>query len=548
MGRSRSLFPLLVVSALVPARSVAAWGFEMTPAGARANGRAGADYAGGDSASSLFYNPAGLAAVGASASVYGSLHLHLHERCYQGDEVDESSGTPTVVTSHPEVCGATGLTMLPELAGTARLRDDLVLGFGLYVPTAGARTIRFGDPETGTFNPGTGAIPTPARYQLMDSELLQLFATVGFGYAPVPRLRVGATLGWGITTIDFSNAAYSRVDVVAGLITAYADARSALTGSDGFVPRFSFGISGEPAEDVPLTVGASYVYTGDVRTRSARLAVHGLSTRIDPPAIDALVGDLVVDAEVSGVHVRVPQTSQLSVGARYALRLDAPADGVGDRLSTERFDVEVSLGVLFAERVDRFAVDLPDDAEVVVPSPIPIIPEQRIALPDRIDLDHRWRNQVSLAIGSDVSVLPGRLALRAGVRYESSGVTHGYEQLDFVPFRNVSLHFGATVRAHDRVDLTLGLGHARYPDVRVDADEARIRRIVSGDADPNDPAEATLANAGSYRNTFTALMVEANVRLGALQPVTRSASRPAATSSPAARPTPRASSRPAPGR
>ncbi len=490
----------------------------MTPAGARANGRGGADYASGDSAMSLFYNPAGLATVQTAGSVVGGLHLHFNRRCYRAADVDESTTPPSALSTQPEICGDTGFTLLPELAGSWRVRDDLVLGAGVYVPTVGARHITFGDVATGEFDPdGSGSIPAPSRYQLMESELLQLFATVGAAYAPHPRIRVGGTFAWGLTTVDFSNAAYARVNVVDGLITAYSDARSALEGIDGFVPRLSLGVSGEPFRELPLTFGASFLWTGDVRTDGATLRVHGLSTRIEPQAIGDLVGELEADATIRNVAVRVPQTSQLAFGVRYAHRLDTPADGIGDRLSNERFDVELGVTVLFASAVDTFAVDLPDDAEVIVPSPIPIVPEQQIALPDTISLAHRWKNQVALSLGGDYNPIPGVLGLRAGLRYETSGVQHGYEQIDFTSFRNVSMHLGATVRVASRVDLSLALAHVRYPDVTVGPDEARIRRIVSGDADPNDPAEATLANAGLYRNRMTALMVEAGVRLGALE-------------------------------
>lgn len=508
-----------LASVLAWPSAASAGGFEVTPIGARANGRAGAEFASGDSAMSLFYNPSGLVLVQAPVTVDAAFQLHFNERCYQGVPVDESTGTPTAGTPYPNVCGETGLTLLPELAGTVRVRDDLVLGFGLFVPSAGARHITFGNPNTGMYDvDGTGPtapIEAPTRYQLMQSDLLQLFITAGGAYAISPRFRVGGTFGWGITTVSFSNAAYARINVVNGLVTAFADARSALDGIDAFVPRFSIGTSGEPIRSVPLTLGGSFEWTGDVRTQSATLDVHGLATRFEPPAIGALVGQLEADAKIRDIHVNVPQTARLGFGARYAHRLDRPADAVGDRLSTDRFDVELGVSLLLARNVRQFAVDLPDAAEVVVPTPAPgIIPDQHIALPDRIDLAHRWRNQLAIAVGADVNPIPGRLGLRGGIRYETSGVQHGYEQIDFTPFRNVSLHVGGTVRIVSRVDVSLALAHVFYPDVNVSAADARIRRIVSGDANPNDPAEATIANAGTYRNAVTTLMLEAAVRVG----------------------------------
>lgn len=520
-----SRFALFVCALVFIPKVVHAGGFELTPAGARENGRAGAEFAGGDSAMSLFYNPAGLTRLRDSVSLTGSVHLHLAERCYDGVEVNEAGGTPTAGAALPSICGHAGATIIPELAGSIRLGDRAALGFGLYVPTAGARHIRFGSVETGTFDPdGSGPmeeVPSPSRYQLMEQDLLQLFLTVGAAVDVHPRVHVGAAFGWGITKVSFSNAAYSRVDVIGSAVTATADARSDLSGLDAFVPRLSLGISAEPIASVPLTIGAAFDFTGHVRTDSAKLGVTSLSTHIEPAFIGDLVGDLPAEGQFTGIGLDVPQNARLAFGLRYASRLDSPADGIGDRLSTERFDVELDVVVTLNKGVDQFEIDLPDDAMLVVESPVPLLlADIEVQLPDAINLAHRWRTQVAISIGSDVSVIPGVLALRGGLRYETSGVTHGYEQLDFTPFRNVSAHLGATVRIAKRVDVSLALGHMFVPDVNVAPDEARIRRIVGGDADPNSPADASFANAGRYRTSATMLVLGAGVHLGA-PPVAR---------------------------
>ena len=520
----RTRRPVLLVSVLCVAcfapRVALAGGFELTPAGARANGRAGAEFAGGDSAMSLFYNPAGLTRSRDPISFSGAFHLHMAERCYEGVDVDESGAVPVRGATQPTVCADMGVTILPELAGTVRVGDDLAIGLGLYVPPVSARHMQFGSVATGTFDPdGDGPmeeIPTPTRYQLMEQELLQLFLMVGAAYDIHPRVHVGAAFGWGITKVSFSNAAYARIDVIEGAVTAYADARSQLDGLDAFVPRLSFGVSAEPSASVPLTVGASFEWTGDVRTETAKLAVDGLSTRIEPEFIGDLVGELEATGRFRGIGLDVPQNSRLAFGVRYANRLDEPADAIGDRLSTERFDIELDAVLTFNNRVNRFDVDLPDDASLVVPSPVPlIIPDIVVDLPDEIVLEHRFRTQLAVQIGGDFNPIPGRLGLRAGLRFETHGVSHGYEQLDFQPCRNVSTHLGATVRIAKRVDLSLAFAHVFLADVTVSPEDARIRRIVSGDADPNDPNDASLANAGRFTGHANVLVLEATAHLGA---------------------------------
>lgn len=525
-GRPLALASGIALSLLAPHRALAG-GFELTPAGGRANGRAGAEFARGDSAMSLFYNPSGLTRLRDPVSVSGSLHLHLSDKCYAGVEVDESSGSPQAGAALPEICADTGVTVLPELAASIRVGERLALGFGVYVPPASARHVTFGDVETGTFDPdGDGpmdAVPTPGRYMLMEQELLQLFLTLGAAYDIHPRVHVGAAFGWGITTVSFANAAYSRVDVIGDGVVAYADARSTLHGLDAFVPRLSFGVSAEPVARVPLTVGASFEWTGNVRTDSATLDVHGLSTRIEPEVIGELVGELEAEGSFSGVSLNVPQSARVAFGVRYGHALDRPADDIGDRLSNERFDVELDVVLQLNERVRAFEVDLPDDAAVVVPSPLPLILRDiEVELPDVIELEHRWRTQVAVQLGGDVNPIPGVLGLRAGLRFETRGVERGYEQLDFQPFRNVSAHLGATVRIAKRVDLSVAFAHVFTPDVTVSPEQARIRRIVSGDADAD---EATLANAGTFRANANVLVLEATAHIGRPTPPPASATR-----------------------
>ena len=144
-----------------------------------------------------------------------------------------------------------------------------------------------------------------------------------------------------------------------------------------------------------------------------------------------------------------------------------------------------------------------------MPSPLPaLLSDIEVQLPDAIALEHRWRTQVSIRVGGDYNPIPGVLGLRAGVAYESHGVTRGYEQLDFTPFRQASLHAGATWRVAHRVDLSVAYAHVFQPTVTVSPQQAAYRRTVGGDADPNDPAEATLVNAGRYRGKSDVLVLQ----------------------------------------
>jgi hypothetical protein len=506
-----------LVSSLVNARPARAAGFELTHAGARGDGRAGAEVVGGDSPVALFSNPANIGRIRSRLGVELGLHLHFTDRCFQQVEVIETGDQRQAGVTAPDVCADAPVATIPELAASVRLGERLALGFGVFVPPAGVRHMSMGDPKTVTIDPdgegGADPIPAPSRYMLAEEDLLQLFLTAGVAYQPHPRVRIGVSFGWGVTKIDFTNVAYSRVQVLQGLgdlVTATADARNRLRGVDAFVPRVQLGVWGRPFRHLPLEMGASFQYTADVRTKSATLDLRSLETHLMPEALEGLVGDLEATGRVKGVGLRVPQTNRLALGVRYADALPRPVDGVGDRLSSERFDVELDVVTTLARRVKRFDVDLPDDASLVVPSPVPLLLRDiEVQLPDAIALEHRFRTQVSVRVGGDYNPIPGVLGIRAGVAYESHGVARGYEQLDFTPFRQASVHLGGTWRVAHRVDLSVAYAHVFQPTVVVSPQQAAYRRTVGGDADPSDPADATLVNAGRYRGRSDVLVLQA---------------------------------------
>jgi long-subunit fatty acid transport protein len=492
---------------------IEAQGYELTTAGARANARAGANHVGGDSAMSLFYNPANIGRDGARYGVAGALHMHFTNRCMTRVGVVETNGDREAGDTFPEVCGEGPPAVLPQVAFTMRLTDGLTLGAGIYVPPAAVRRVRFGDPEAVTFDPNGDAIPTPTRYLLVEQQLLQLFPTVGLGYEVNPRFRIGATFGWGITKIDFTSTAYSRteVDVIGfDLATAHTDARNRLQATDGFVPRLNLGIWGQPSEDLPLELGLSYLWTGNVRTNDASLQVDTVRTDIEPAWIGAIVGDIEGSGRIDDVRLRVPQTSQLAFGLRYAEKLATPVGELQDRLSTERFDVELNVVLTFGRRVRQYNVELPEGSALVVP--VPIVGDTEVPLPEEINLDQRWRTQVALRLGGDYAIIPGTFAVRGGLSYVSNGVQGGYQQLNFQPFRQVGLHMGGTYRVAGFLDLSVAYAHIFQPDVNVSPQQANLRRTVGGDADPENPQDAEIVNAGRFTGRHHVLIVEAGAR------------------------------------
>ncbi|MFW6049556.1 MAG: OmpP1/FadL family transporter [Myxococcota bacterium] len=477
---------------LMSSSPAAAGGYELTSPAARPNGRGGANYAGADSPMGLFYNPATMARL-RGYHIDGSLHMHFSERCMQRVEVIEDMDGRSAGTTFPNVCSGGPIGTMPQLGFTAELAEGLTLGAGVFSPPAAFREVHYGDPDTVTIGQDEMEDPifSPTRYLFIESKQLQVFPTVGLAYEPHPQLRLGASFAWGITSVTFATAAYS--EVAGGVVTA--DARNELEFVDAFVPRVHLGAWARPVRDFPLELGLSYRWQDNVRTDGGELSIEGFNASIESEA----------EGEASGVGVRIPQTSELAFGMRYAHELDQPEAPYGDRLSSELFDVEAALVLTFNNRVDDYHVDIPDDATITVTEPL----EMEVDLPDELLLAQRWKTQVGVRVGGDYNVVPGVFAVRGGFSFESQGVEKGYEQLNFQPWRRVGLHLGATVRIANRVDLSATYAHIFQPDRTVSVQDAQYRRAAGGDATEED---ASIQNAGTFTANYDVLILGASAR------------------------------------
>jgi hypothetical protein len=512
-------FPFALSAVALSCRPHArALGFELIPPGAREVGRAGASVVGADSAMGLFANPATVLAPSSLTDTQVSLHMGFTELCYRGVEVSEDGGSRSAGAQLPEQCGDAKGAYIPAVASTLRLGDKqrFALSLGFYAPPAVGRDTHFGSTTTGTPDGSTTSPLSPARYMLMHEKLVQSFPTLGLSWQPHPQLRVGASFGWGITSYDFTQGAFSRVIAMRTpfLVGGESDVSTQISGHDNFVPRVQAGLWLKPVKSLPLELGASFTWTQDVQSSSSELRVRNLRTDYYfPAAIGPLLGDLqqpAIDARVKGVSLLSPQLASLQVGARYARKLARPVGFIGDRLESERFDIEANFVASFGQNLDRFTVRVPDTT-ISVPSPSAVAPmPTELKLPTRIELEHQWQTQYGLRLGGDYNVLPGLFAVRAGYSFESDGVSKGYHQLDFTPFKRFGLYAGATVRLFDRVDLSAAYSYFIVPDVTTSVADAALRRNVSGEPEAGD---ATVVNAGKITQKAQALVVQVGLHL-----------------------------------
>jgi len=461
-NRSAALLAVVLIASSAPPAD--AEGFDLAAPGAVALGRGNAIAASDDSPLALANNPARLA--GQRPATIGSVDLIVSDVCFTRWE---TTGV------RPTVCNEARLAGSASVAVTLRLRRDLALGFGLVAPVAVGRT-RF----EGTRPPAEN----PTRYAVTSSRSLGAYPTVGLGYAPSSRFRVGAAVAWGFASIDNTSYAYAGAD---------SDTRTRLRAVDRFVPRIALGASIGPFEGVE--VASTFVYTQDV---DADGDIHfGGNIRLSPTS------SVPVDQTVHGVSLRVPQTHQFVVALRYASPL-GPRTDEHDRLDTERFDFEVDFGVVGGNRVDDFVVRFPTDAVLGAGG-------VETPLPDRQTIPHRWRRQYALRIGGDVTLVPSRLSVRVGFAYETDGTRDAYRNIDFTPFQRFTFALGGTLRI-GRVDVTLAYAHLHQPTQFVSLADARLERPLGGLANP--VTDAQVINAGTYRTGYDLLALDITTHFG----------------------------------
>lgn len=458
--RARARARWLAIAVLVAWSARArAGGIENSVPGARGLGRAGASIASALGSDALVYNPARLALgdeVVAGADGQIQWDTSCFRRAPQGD------------VAFPRVCNAAAPDFSPQLALRLPIAPGLGLGLGLLFP-AGASKLRFGDLDDGTL-PGPSTTPSPARYSVVGSANTAVFPTLGIGFAPTPRLRLGASLGWGVFVLR--NVQY--VAAVPG-DDAALDTRVGLGSVDRFVPRIHLAADFQVSPVFSLAVSGTW--TDDVHADT-----HAY--------FSGVVNGQGFSHVVRGAELTQPLGAQAAVAARFA---------------SEGFDAELDLLYQANGRTRDVALRLPADARLPVEGTL--AGQDLGALPESMPVARHWRDQVLVRLGGDIRVAE-RVSLRSGISYESPGVEHGYESVDNLPLRSVGMHMGVSVRATRWVELTAGYSHVFRPTTRVAPDDARIEQAV-GAVPPGQTVP--YVNAGRYAPSLDLLGVSIRV-------------------------------------
>ncbi len=411
---------------------------------------------------------------------------------------------------HPEVCNSGPPGPVPELAFAWRVSDQLGIGLGVLAPAAVGHTIWGDDVQIGdrTYRGVVDGRPSPLRYNLIEAQLLIFFPTVGIGWAPNKMISFGLSFGWGIGLFDFTNIARPVRGEDYGL-----DVLTELSASDLFIPRLTFSVQVQPHDNLDIMAGfmmqGNVNAEGDVTLTSGYYREEALETLVIPNA-----------------QLNARQPWQVNFGIRYADRkvprlrnrgtTSQVSGRVEDSMQNERWDIELNVVYEFNSRVDNFDVALPSNPDrpdgnwiIQADTGLPA------ALPRSLTLPHNWQDQLSIRLGGDLNIIPGTLAIRAGVSYETTGVASGYEQTDFMPFARVGGHVGATLRL-GRFDISLAYAYLHQFNRTVTDEDAQIPQVNAestlAEEEGIEPmfGDPTIINAGTYTSRFHVLSLGLN--------------------------------------
>jgi hypothetical protein len=517
--------PLVLLAVAVPAPAMAG-GFEIPATGTRAAGRGGAFMARADDPTATWYNPANLANLD-SVMVTADVHLPWWQSCYQRfgtyggflegatlDNPDVSRfgtigdpGAPGDFTNEafPRICRQGGPRVTPTLLFSWRVSEKLGLGFGLIAP-AGSGTNVWANRE-GVVEGVNGELrPAPHRYMQVFTETALVRLAFGAGMRLTPWLRIGGTFLWGLSFTDSTMYGVMGAGEYVGR-DVRVDMRNM---NDLFVPGAIGSVHVEPLPELDIAFSVNWL--GSIRSRGDGFATYAhyggdADGNQVPGAFEPSTAEVPL-------HLHVPQPISLRLGVRYGML--RPGAGqrrregkAADPMRDEVFDIELNVGFERNSRINAFTLSNESPGCLDANDPTCFINNRGVAttLPEESVQPKGFRDQLTLHLGSDVNVVPDRLALRAGMSFETNGYERRMWQLDFQPGQRVGMHVGMTVRVKG---LNLSVAYARIFqwDTVVNLGEGEARQVVAGQ-----PTGAVI-NEGRYENAWHLFSVSLQYRWG----------------------------------
>ena len=503
------------VVALTP-HTAAAGGNEFPGSGTRNLGRGGSGFTRADDPTVMLRNPALLADMWDDMA-YTSVHILLPKACFQatgnyrwgaqGADAANFGNGPVLVSAgpnytkpdgtalpdirdepFPNVCYDGPTPILPNIALTMKLADNLGVGLGFFPPDNAALP-QWGNRD-GTVKNDQGELrPSPTRWFRAHLNTSYFSALGAVGWRPVDWLRVGFGFQWQLVVFEateFTRNVATR--------TTSSDIRVDVTGRDLFIPGLIGSLQINPIDNLDIAVG--FKWSDRVKSKAKLdITTSAFGTGSSFGYVDSsgmmsnAIGLLPLTnhnrlGTVDSPPVWVPQ---LSFGVRYADRLsprlkndqwksahEAAGRHVEDPMATERWDVEANAIVYFngANNVSRFVSgnesvsqqSVGADGTLGVPLDAYVGNCVGGASGDactsrEVPTYLHGKTQYSLRFGGDYNIIPGMLAVRAGVSYETNGQDPSYLNVTNYMLGRTGLHVGATLRVADKTDISVAYAH-----------------------------------------------------------------------------------------
>lgn len=440
--------------ALAAAPDAHANGFEELANGTEQLSRGGAWLARASDPLATYYNPAALSRNGTAASL--TVNLFFQKTCF---DRKGPGGEPVLLGGSNkyavEICNKSEPFPNPQLAFQWRVNDKMGVGVAVLGPSAVGKGefadygVSFQRPD-GSYGEG----PTSTRYILTEKDAKIIWPQVAVGYEVAPKLRVGASLIWGLAFISFSNISMGTSGSQGNLGSRInepgdQDARAKVNSKDLFVPGFVLSSMYTVGDN--LDVALWYHWSDKVKAKGeATIESFVYNKNLKPNPSPASV-----DTPKGKADVTVPQPMEARVGARWykkrPLEAGAAASNRMDPLSQEVFDVELDLEWAHDSQFDTLGLRF-QKQDIMANGDVPA------TIPQNADVAHNWKDSYGARLGGDYNLLPGKLALRGGLYFQTGSMRPEFAHIDFVPTQRLGLTVGGTYRVGP-VDIQLGGGY-----------------------------------------------------------------------------------------
>ena len=438
---------LLSVAAPAAASNVT----EIPDNGSEQMGRGGAWVARASDPLATMYNPAGLA--GQPTKLTLQVNLPIQVTCFRRmrDPNDQTADTALVDGSgyYPKVCDDTGTFPVPSLGLTLRATKRLGIGILVTAPAgaAGEAWPEFVQTPTGQ------NYPAPERYLATYTNAFFLSPTIGVGWEPVDRLRIGASFIAGIANATFSNASMGTNQDGADPRTN--DVKATLSTATVFVPGFTVGALWSAAP--MLDVAAWYKWSAPVDAGANVKTFAGYYSLGSPVTAGDSSAACSSGAPVCGPnlgHVRLAIPMEAKLGFRFHKpRHDLdPLENAHrrDPMAQDVWDAELDFTWANDSAIDALQIRFPVGSDGVSGSiPVAGTPGH---VPPLADVPHNYQDVFGIRLGGDYNVVPNKVAIRAGAFFESAAArtdANGNATdmgTDFAAGARIGLALGATLR------------------------------------------------------------------------------------------------------